>query len=46
MNEAPPESVGASRSPWLRQGVAQRGTTPAGVVTDPPAEPGAEMGDL
>jgi hypothetical protein len=29
-------------SPWLRQGVALRGTTPAGMVADPLAEPGAE----
>jgi hypothetical protein len=28
-------------SPRLRRGVAQRRTTPTGMVTDPPAEPGA-----
>jgi hypothetical protein len=31
-------------SPRLRRGVAQRRTTPTGMVTDPPAEPGAAGG--
>ena len=30
-------------SPRLRRGVALRATTPTGMVTDPPAEPGAEL---
>jgi arylsulfatase A len=34
-------SPAVSFSPWLRQGVALRGTTPTVIVSDPLAEPGA-----
>jgi hypothetical protein len=42
--EAAPKGA-ALCSPRLRRGVALRGTTPTGMVTDPLAEPGAEITD-